>query len=79
MTVVVTGNPLPTTITLQKLNAGGFVDYPTIRYSVTDLRTISIHSLLLNDTGQYRACVENSHDHIDCDDFEIEITGNYSY
>ena len=77
MSVVVTGNPLPTTITLQKKNAGGFVDYPTIRYSVIDLRIISIPSLLLNDSGQYRACVENSHANIGCDDFEIQITGNY--
>lgn len=66
-------------VTLQKWSAGTFVDYPSTRYSVTDLRTISIPNLLLNDSGRYRGCVKNSEDPSDCDDFHLEITGNYSY
>ena len=80
MTVAVVGNPLPTAVTLQKWSTGAFVDYPSTRYFVNDLRTISIPNLFLNDSGRYRVCVESSHDSESvCDEFDIEITGSYSY
>ena len=74
---MVTGYPLPATITIEKWNieAGNYEDYPNTKYSINDLRTISI-ALSLEDSGQYRACVENSHDAIECATFTITVKGN---
>lgn len=79
LTTVVTGNPLPASITLEKQDAqtGVYVDYPKTKYSVTSLNSVSIHELSLEDSGQYRACVDNSHSSIECDTFNIIVTGNH--
>ena len=77
LSAVVTGNPLPTIITVEKLDqlTGLYVDYPITKYSVMGLSTISFTALSLEDNGQYRACVENSHDSIECSPFTIMMTG----
>lgn len=77
ITTVVTGNPLPTTIMVEKRDqlTGGYVDYPNTKYSVTGLSTISFTTLLPEDSGQYRACVENSHAAIGCSLFTITVKG----
>ena len=76
LTAVVNGNPFPTTITVQKQDqTGGYVDHPSTKYSVIGLNTISFPRLSLDDNGQYRACVENSHDSIECSTFTILMTG----
>ena len=77
VTAVVTGNPLPTVITVQKWNpqTGDYVDYPSSKHSVTSLSVISILNVSLGDDGQYRVCVDNSHNSIECDTFNIIITG----
>jgi len=74
LTVMVAGNPLPSNITLQKMNMQTkfFMDYRV----VTNTRTISFLDLSLGDSGQYRACVRNSPDALSCDSFNISITGN---
>ena len=73
----VTGNPFPTTITVQKQDqlTKLYLDYSNTKYSVIGLSTISFTELSLEDGGQYRACVENSHDSIVCDRFTIMMTG----
>lgn len=78
MTAEVTGNPLPTAITLEKLNTqtGEYVDYPNTKYTIIALNKISIPNLLAEDNGKYRVCVENTPNSIDCDVFTITITGN---
>ena len=75
LSAVVTGKPLPSTIRLEKLNQN-FETYPDAKYSVIDLSTILIHRLSLEDSGKYRACVENSDNLIDCHTFEIVVQGN---
>ena len=75
LSAVVTGKPLPSTIRLEKLNQN-FMTYPNGKYSVIDLSTILIHRLSLEDSGKYRACVENSDDLIDCYTFNIAVQGN---
>ena len=72
------GNPLPTTITVEKQDTqtGVYVDYPSTKYSVIGLNTISFSGLTLDDSGQYRACVENSHDTIGCHRFTILVKGD---
>ena len=77
ITTMVTGNPLPTTITIEKLDqlTGLYVDYPNTKYSVIGLSTISFAALSLEDNGQYRACVENSHATIGCTVFTIIVKG----
>lgn len=52
------------------------MDYANEKYSVIGLRTILILDLSLEDSGQYRVCVENTHDAINCDTFTIVVTGN---
>ena len=77
ITTVVTGNPLPTTITVGKLDplTEDYVNYPNTKYSVIGLSTILFTSLSLEDNGQYRACVENSHTGIGCAVFTIVVKG----
>ena len=77
ITTMVTGNPLPTTITVEKQDplTGLYVDYPNTKYSVIDLSTISFTALSLEDNGQYRACVENSHAAIGCAVFTTVVQG----
>ena len=80
LSAFVTGNPLPTTITVEKKKQShqtGWVDYPNTKYSVIGLSTISFAALSLEDNGQYRACVENSHESIECSSFTIMMTGWY--
>ena len=78
VTTVVTGNPLPTIITVEKQDQQTrfYVDYPNTKYSVIGLSTISFTELSLEDSGQYRACVENSHTGARCALFTIEVKGN---
>lgn len=79
LTVVLTGNPLPTTIMLQKWDGRHFAIHSNTKYSITNLHTVSFHDLSPQDSGRYRVCVENSPDgnSIECDTFEITITGSY--
>ena len=78
LTAVVGGNPLPTTIRIAKwdVQAGNYRDYPKTKYVITDLRSIIILDLSLEDNGVYRACVENSHNNIQCAMFTIVVKGN---
>jgi len=77
LTAVVTGNPLPTTIMLQKwdMETNEFVNHPSTKFAITDLSIISILDLSLEDSGQHRACVENKIDSIECDLFTITVAG----
>ena len=78
-TTVVGGNPLPTTIIIEKrdVQSGLYVDYPKTKYITTNqLRSISILGLSLEDNGEYRACVENLYDTIQCKRFTIVVKGN---
>ena len=76
---MITGNPFPTTIVLQKYNmeTERFFTYPSTKYFIANLRTISFPKLSLEDSGRYRVCVENSPDRnsIQCDVFTIVVTG----
>lgn len=76
LTAVVGGHPLPTTITIKKLENGHPVDYPKTKYTVTNLSRISIHDLSLEDNGEYRAYVESLYNTMQYDTFTIVVKGN---